>query len=75
VLTALKSQEVINLEEIMLLSAVQDLKTSAKEIYELATLVISSEMAVFKKELAKYSKLLQENKVSQESLIEKKRFI
>lgn len=64
ILTALKSPQVINLEEIMLLDAVKELKESSKELFNLVDIVVSSDMTNFKKELEKFSKLLEAHKVS-----------
>jgi len=75
VLCALKSPGVINLEEILLLDAVQDLKESSKEIFNLVDLVVSSDMAKFKKELDSYNKLMEQHKVSKQMVQEKKRFV
>ena len=68
VLSALKAPEVINIEEIMLLDAVQELKSSSKDIFNLVDLVVSADMAKFKKELDKYNKLMESNKVSKEMI-------
>lgn len=75
IISALKSPEVINLEEIMLLEAIQELKNSSKEIFGLATTILTSEMKAFSKDLDKYKKVLDDYKVSRDLVEEKKRFI
>lgn len=75
IISALKSPEVINLEEIMLLDAIQELKNSSKEIFGLATTILTSEMKAFSKDLDKYKKVLEDYKVSRDLVEEKKRFI
>jgi len=75
VLAALKSPEVINLEELMTLDAVKDLKNSSKEIFAIVDAVVSSDMKAFSKELDKYKKYLDSHKVSKQMMEEKKRFV
>ena len=67
-MTALKSPEVINIEEIMLLDAVQELKSSSKDVFNLVDLVVSADMAKFKKEINNYNKLMEAHKVSKEMI-------
>jgi hypothetical protein len=59
----------------MALDAVKELKNSSKEIFNFVDLIVSSEMSAFSKDVAKYKQLMDKNKMNQQMLIEKKRFI
>lgn len=75
VINALKSQEIINLEEVMILESVKDLKNTSKEVFSLAEFIISSDMAKVSKELDTYNKTIQSHQMTKELLLEKKRHI
>ena len=75
VIAALKSPEVINFEEIMLLNAVKELKQSSQKIFNLVNAVTSAEIKAFTKELDSYKALLEQHKITRDMLLEKKRFI
>jgi hypothetical protein len=75
VMTALKSPECINLEEIMLLDAVKDLSSTSKEIFSLVDAVTTKDMKQFNASVEKHKKLMQAHEVTQEMLTTKKRFI
>ena len=75
VIAALKSPETINFEEIMLLDAVKDLKTSSQKIFNLVDAVTSADMKSFGKQLDSYKALLDQHKITKDMLLEKKRFI
>jgi len=75
VIAALKSPEVINLEEIMLLDAVKELKQSSQKIFNLVNAVTTQDIKAFTKDLDSYKALLDQHRITRDMLLEKKRFI
>ena len=72
---AIKGPQVIHFEEIMTLSAVQDLKKSSKELLEFMDLFLKADVATFKKSLSKMKKLMEAHRIEQEQAILKKQYI
>ena len=60
---AIKGPQVIHFEEIMTLSAVQDLKKSSKELLEFMDLFLKADVATFKKSLSKMKKLMEAHRI------------
>ena len=75
IISAIKSPSVINFEEIMLLSVVQDLKKTLKGIIDLVELFIAKDMKQFSKNLAAQKALLDQHNISIELATQKKQFI
>ena len=75
VMAAIKAPEVVNIEEILTLDAVKELKNSSKEVFSLVDLIVKSDIANFQKQLAQYKSLMEKNKMTADMLVEKKRFI
>ena len=64
VIAAIKAPEVVNIEEIMALDAVKELKNSSKEIFNFVEFIVSSEMKTFSKDVAKHKALIEKNKMN-----------
>lgn len=75
VVAALKSPEIINIEEVMLLDGIKELKSQSKDIYALVEMVVDSDISKFNAGLDKYKKLMEQHKLQRDLLEEKKRFI
>ena len=69
---AVKGPEVINLEEVMLLDAVKELKKSAKPLFEFVELFMKADVAAFKKGAQKMKKLMDEHKIAMDQAVLKK---
>ena len=72
---AVKGPEVINLEEVMLLDAIKDLKKSAKQLFEFVELFMKADVAAFKKGAQKMKKLMDEHKIAMDQAVLKKQYI
>jgi hypothetical protein len=56
---AIKGPQVIYLEEIMTIAAVQDLKKSSKELFDFVDLFLKADVAAFKKDVSKMKKVME----------------
>lgn len=59
IIAAIKSPEVINFKEIMQIKAVQDLKKSAKQLFEFLEAFLNKDIAAFRKDLGKMKQLME----------------
>lgn len=64
VINAIKSPQIINFEELLLLDAVKDLKKQSKDLLQLLDLFLNKDMEQFKTELAKVQALLERHSVT-----------
>ena len=69
---AIKGPQVIYLEEVMLIAAVQDLKKTSKDLFEFVDLFLKADVAAFKKSVAKAKKVMDTHKIGLEEAILKK---
>jgi phage antirepressor YoqD-like protein len=72
---AIKGPQVINFEEVMIIEAVQDLKKSSKDLFDLIDLFLKADVAAFKKNVSKMNKLMETQKINLEQAILKKQYI
>lgn len=64
VMAAIKAPEVVNIEEIMALDAVKDLKNTSKDIFNFVEHIVSSDISQFEKSLSSYKALMEKNKMT-----------
>ena len=72
---AVKGPQVINFEEVMVLDVVQDLKNSAKALFEFIDLFTKADVATFKKSATKMKKLMDEHKINMDQAVLKKQYV
>lgn len=75
VLAALRSPQIVNIEEVLLFNAVKDLKTSSQQVFQLVELINSADVKKFNGELKNYQKLLDEHRIEAAALTQKKQFL
>ena len=75
IVSAIKSPEILNFEEIIALTIVQDLKKQATKIYALLDLFAEKDMASFKKSLGAQKAVLKEHNVSEDEALLKKQYV
>ena len=63
-MAAIKAPEVVNIEEIMALDAVKDLKNTSKDIFNFVEHIVSSDISQFEKSLSSYKALMEKNKMT-----------
>lgn len=75
VLSALRSPQTVNIEEVLLFNAVKELKTNSQQIFKLVELINSADVKKFNSELKTFQKLLDEHKIEAAALTQKKQFL
>ena len=75
VFNAIKSQNILNFEEIAALKIVKELEQKAKDVYKVLQMFQSSDVASFQKDYTAQKKLFDQNNVTQEEALLKKQYI
>ena len=72
---AIKSNRVLNFEEILALKAVKVLQTKEKELFEFFSLFIKTDAQDFKGQIQKYQKVMAAEQITIEEAINKKSYL
>ena len=72
VVNAIKAPKILNFEEILVLDMVKEIQTSNKELFAFIDLLVTKDMAGFKKQLASHKALMQQQKIDEALVVQKK---